>query len=254
MKPRSLAYSALAFAFLILAGPLLSQSTEFRERLATAAMLAYGRPPSAFDLAHAAKGHETMEALVKGNGAQLQKDPAAQREVAVRAWQDAYGRSPAGAEADLRSPGATYTDLLQQHIVGLAAHPAEYRQVIDRAYQAVVRRPAYPEEHAYWQPRGTLPYVVLVGAIENWAQRNQPGLMVTTGTPSISVNSRFLTTLRLSLPVANEARALLGLPVWTDVGRQHSPGNHVVAVGAADIASVGGVHFLLAGGGPLAGR
>jgi hypothetical protein len=140
---------------------------------------------------------------------------------------------------------------MKHHLASLAANPAQYIEVIDRAYQLVIRRAGYPEEHAYWKGHGTLPYVLLVGAIENWALRNQPGLMVTTGTPSIAVNSRFLRTQRLPLPVANEIRTLIGLPVWTDVARLNNPGNNVVAVGAGGIASVGGVHFMLTGGGPL---
>lgn len=245
----------LAFLpFLVLVGPVMSQSAEYRELLATASMLSYGRPPSAFDLAHAAKGKETLSDLVKGNGSRLQNDPVGQREVAMRAWHDAYGRAPVGTEADLRPSGATYTDLLKKHLGRLAANPDEYREVLDRAYQLVIRRDAYPEEVDYWKPYGALPFVLLVGAIENWAQRNQPGLMVTTGTPSISVNSRFNRTIRVSPALANEARVLLGLPVWTDVARLRDPGRNVVAVGAADIASVGGVHFLVTGGGPLAGN
>ena len=91
------------------------------------------------------------------------------------------------------------------------------------------------------------------GAMENWGQRNHPGLMVTSGTPSVTVNSRFLATLRLSRAVANEARAVIGLPVWSDVARLQNPDNHVVAVGAAGVASVGGIHFLAVGGGVFSG-
>lgn len=249
-------YRAFALLLLLVLNlPAFAQDREYHDFLAAGSMLAHGRPPTSFELAHASKGRESLAALVEGHRSRLGLDSVGQRAVIDRAWRDAYGLAPdEGALAELPPGGATYADLLRKHLTSLAAHPDDFRQVIERAYQQVIRRPAYPEEHDYWKLRGTLPYVVLVGAIENWAQRNQPGLMVTTGTPSISVNSRFLTTLRLSLPIANEARTLLGLPVWTDVGRQHSPGNHVVAVGAADIASVGGVHFLLAGGGPLAGR
>lgn len=217
-------------------------------------MLALGRPAMAGDLAEPLPANKSLRDLIEVHRENLKRDRELQREVAVRAEEDATGSVLPGDQGADQTRGLTYAEQMQRQIASLATAPDRYRQVIDRAYQHVIRRPAYPEEHDYWKTRGTLPYVVLVGAIENWAQRNQPGLMVTTGTPSISVNSRFLTTLRLSLPIANEARTLLGLPVWTDVGRQHSPGNHVVAVGAADIASVGGVHFLLAGGGPLAGR
>jgi hypothetical protein len=141
--------------------------------------------------------------------------------------------------------------LLQQHVAWLANHPDDYKQVIERATVLVINRSAYPEEYEYWKAYRPLPFVLLVGAIENWGFRNQPGLMVTNGTPSIALSSRFLTTAWLSPGVANEARAILGLPIWTDVARLKNPGCNVVAVGAADIASVGGVHFIVAGGGTL---
>lgn len=253
MKPRLL----LGLALLPFAVPAPAQNAAQYEIISASCMLAFGRPALGGELIDTLYANKSLTALVEDHREDMKHDPDLQRLVRLRAYHDAYG-VPKHLDHITKGVGhengVTYSELLLRHVEELAEYPNHYREVIDRAYQVVVGRSAYPEEHDYWKTRGTLPYVVLVGAIENWAQRNQPGLMVTTGTPSISVNSRFLTTLRLSLPIANEARTLLGLPVWTDVGRQHSPGNHVVAVGAADIASVGGVHFLVAGGGPLAGR
>lgn len=242
-------------SFLAAGLPALAQLTEPQEVVAASSMLAFGRPADAAGLAAAGKERPALAALLESHRRALGQDAALQRSVASRAFRDAHGRVPTDQElATLPAAGVTYVELLKQHVGRLATQPAEYRQVIDRAYRLVINRAAYEEEYAYWKPHGTLPFVLLIGAVENWAQRNQPGLMVTTGTPSIAVNSRFLLTQRLSLPVANEARTLLGLPVWTDVARLRNPGHNVVAVAAADIASVGGVHFALAGGGPLAGE
>jgi hypothetical protein len=232
--------------------PGLAQSTEAQERAAAAPSLVFGRPAAARG-ATATTG--TLAELVAAHRAQLTTDAGARRAVVIQAARDTLGRAPTEGEVAkwIAASAVTYAEVTRHIANELAARPGEYRQVVDRAYRLVINRPVYEEEIAYWKPHGTLPFILLVGAIENWAQRNQPGLMVTQGTPSIAINSRFLRTLRLSLPVANEARALLGLPIWTDVARLSNPGYNVVAVGASGIASVGGVHFMLTGGGPLAG-
>jgi hypothetical protein len=254
MKHRSLLGLTLALLATVVPSP--AQNTAQEEVIAASTMIAYGRPVVAGELTDSRHTGKTLPELLKTHAENLKNDPALQRRVDERALVDAFGSDPlssaaAGAKPEI-SPGGTYADQLRRHLATLAANPDEYRRVINRAYQLVIRRDAYPEEIAYWKNYGPLPYVVLVGAIENWAFRNQPGLMVTTGTPSIAINSRFLQTQRVSLAVANQARTQLGLPVWTDVARQHSPGRNIVGVGAKDIESVGGVHFLLAGGGPLA--
>jgi hypothetical protein len=249
MKHRFL--SGLVFSLVLSLTPAWSQHAESQERAAAAQLLAFGRPAPSVG----PDVQRTLAELLAGHRSAIRGDAATKRNVIMLAARDTLGRAPSEAEIDAwaRGDATTYTEYVQAVTAWLADQPEENRRVIDRAYRLVINREAYAEEYAYWQPYGTLPYVVLVGAIENWAERNQPGLMVTNGTPSISSNSRFLRTERLSLAVANEARTLLGLPVWTDVARQHSPGRNIVAVGAKDIASVGGVHFLLTGGGPLAG-
>jgi hypothetical protein len=254
MKHRSL--PGLVLALLATVVPALAQNTAQDEIISASTMIAFGRPAEAGEFANSLHANKTLPELLKAHAENLKRDPALQQRIDARALVDAFGPdplSPAAKRAQAEnSPGGTYTEQLRRHIATLAANPDEYQRVINRAYRLVIRRDAYPEEFAYWKNYGTLPYVALVGAIENWALRNQPGLMVTTGTPSIAVTSRFLRTQRVSLAVANEARTQLGLPVWTDVARQHNPGRNIVAVGAKDIESVGGVHFLLAGGGPLA--
>lgn len=246
----------LAALSLALTASLGAQSPGAQDRVAASFLLALGRKPTATETeAWNAEAAQPLAALLSRHRAKLQNDAEARRAVAMRAVADAFGRAPTAEELAASPAGpALYTELLQRHVASLAANPDAYREVIERAYRLVVNRAAYVEEFAYWKPYGTLPFTLLVGAIENWGQRNQPGLMVTNGVPSVSVSSRFLSTAWLSPAVANEARAVIGLPVWSDVARLKNPGCNVVAVGAADIASVGGVHFALAGGGPLAGR
>jgi hypothetical protein len=253
MKSRAL---PVLLAALFLSPVLASaQAATPQELISASCLIAFGRPAELGELNDPLLTNKTLTQLVQGHREDLKNDPDFQRLVARQAHLHARGVAAPGKPDFVSSaPGLNYAEHMKQQIEWLAQHPDAYREVINRAYQLVIRRDAYPEEIAYWKPYGTLPYVVLVGAIENWAFRNQPGLMVTTGTPSIAINSRFLQTQRVPLALANEARELLGLPVWTDVARQHSPGRNIVAVGAKDIESVGGVHFLLAGGGPLAGR
>ena len=244
--------SGLLLALAALLGSLSAQNSEAADRAAAARLLALGRADAPSAPGEAASVKDALAV----HKATLQADAALRRTVAARAFRDATGRAPGDAELARWSSGetVTYTEVLKAVTDWLGTQPDEYRATIHRSYQLVIKRPAYDEEFPYWKPFGTLPFVVLVGAIENWGLRNQPGLMLTTGTPSIAVTSRFLTTQRVSLPVANEIRPLLGLRVWTDVARQHNPGRNIVAVGTADIESVGGIHFLLAGGGPLAGE
>jgi hypothetical protein len=246
--------TGLVLALVALAIPAAAQPSAQTELVAASYLIAFGRPALPAELADAGHADKDLPALIAAHRARLQGDAALQREVDARARRDARGGAATDKPAAPRGAGVTYADRLAEEVAALATDSAAYHAVIDRAYQMVIGRSVYPEEIEYWKPHGTLPYVVLVGAIENWAVRNQPGLMVTDGTPSISVVSRFLITQRLSPAAANQARELLGLRVWTDVARQHSPGRNIVSRHAAEIDSVGGVHFLFAGGGPLAGR
>jgi hypothetical protein len=229
-----------------------AQNTIRPEVVQAASMLAFGRQASTAELANPNFANKSVADLVQLHRAALKADAAIQQRVDDQARLDAFGANTGAAKSS--AEGVLYVERLKQHVDYLAAHPDEYRQVIERAYQLVIHRAAYAEEFEYWKPRGTLPFVLLLGSIENWAFRNQPGLMVTTGTPSIAVASRFLSTVSLPPAVANEARAILGLPIWTDVARLKNPGCNVIAVSAGDIASVGGVPFILAGGGPLGPR
>jgi hypothetical protein len=140
---------------------------------------------------------------------------------------------------------------VQRHIQRLGGNPVEYEQVMHRAYRLHLERDAYAVELDYWRARPALSFVLLAGCVENWARRNQPGLMATAGVPSVSVNSHYLAAVRLSSAVAAEARAAAGLPPPGDAALAAALGRHVVAPGAATIASVGGIHFAAAGGSAL---
>lgn len=84
--------------------------------------------------------------------------------------------------------------------------------------------------------------LLLVGCIEDWARRNQPGLMLTAGTTAASVSCVYLRTRRLSPAVAEEAREAAGLePPEGHAGR-------IVAAGCEAVVSVGGIHSAVCGG------
>lgn len=159
--------------------------------------------------------------------------------VKERAWMDTMGTA---------SDPNTITDALSyhEHVASLTKtleqSPAAYEQVIRHAYPYVIFRDVYDEEIAYWKQFPVMGYATLVGCLEDWARRNQPGLMVTGGTPTISVNCEFLTTLRLTPAIADEVRAFLNLP-----GADYQIPNGVIAQGAETVRSSGGIHFLLVG-------
>ena len=230
-----------------------AQSGEQEERIGASFVLALGRAPSAGETDLWSKqGPLPVADLVARHQQQLQSDAGMTRATVVKACADAFGREPTEREIDTWSGGnRTYTELMKQHIQWLGAHTEEYRQVMERAYQLVMRRPAYSVELDYWNDQPTLSFVLLVGCIEDWARRNAPGLMATTGTPTVSVNSRYLTTCRLSPAIAAEARAATGLVPAGDANLATAAGRHLVAVGAGSIVTSGHIHFVAAGGANL---
>jgi hypothetical protein len=219
------------------------------ERLNAASLLALGRLPTGEEMAQMnQRPAAALPDLVASQQALLSSNADEKQAMIVRAFQDSFGRNP--TETELRSLAAkpaTYAARMAESVVWLSTQSADYRLVIERAYQLTLARPPYAEEYTYWTTRSPLPFVLLVGAIENWAQRNAPGLMVTSGAPTVSINSRFLRTYRLSPGVANEVRVILGLPVWSDVGRLQNPGCNLVAPGAEGISSLGGIHCMVVG-------
>ena len=214
-------------------------SAEQTQRIAASFVLALGRAPSAGELAQYAQlGPLSIADLIARLRERLANDPAARRATWVSAGEDAFGRAPGEDGPGLPPAGTgTYFELMQRHVAQLAGHPAEYEQVLRRAYQFLLRRDAYPDEIDYWKRQDPLPYALVV----DWPRRNQPGLMVTGGTATICVNSDFLSTVRLAPEVAAEARAAAGLPPAADAE------NHLVAAGAAHVASRGGMHLVTAG-------
>ena len=223
----------------------LAASPEPAERIAASCVLALGRPPSSAELAQSTgAGALSVAELIARHRARIAGDPALRRAVADRACRDALGEPLPADEPGESSPEAvTYSELVQLRLAWLAAHPADYEAVIRRAYRFLLRRDPYPSEAEYWKQRPTLSYALLVACLEDWARRNQPGLMETSGVATVSVNSEFLTALRLSPEVAAEARAAIGLPAADTL----PPGHHLVAPGGAGVATAGGIHFAAAG-------
>lgn len=243
MPPRAPFAVLLAIAaFASFAAPDLARATEQEERISAAFALALGRLPTPAESEEwLALGPITVDDLIGRVGARVAEEPEARRAAFAAAFHDAFGRAPVGEDSDAPG-GGNYIDRLRGFIEQLSRSPEQYAEAIGRAYQFVIRRDAYPEEIDYWKEKGVLPYALLVGCLEDWAKRNQPGLMVTNGAATVSVNSQYLAAARLSPRVAAEARAAAGLPPPDDSG------NRVVAAGAGAVASVGGVHFVAVGG------
>lgn len=208
------------------------------ERAALAGLLTFGRPvPTPTGSA----------GPLAAQLAQLRTELAGNREARERAagaaWRDAFGREPTAAEwsVEIATPPFSYIERMQRHLTRLRAAPLEYREVIRRAYRLVVHRDAYAEEFEYWHPHGVLSFVVLVACIEDWARRNQPGLMVTAGRPTVPARSRFVTIVPVTPALATEVRAAF------PTGEATADASRVLALGADRVATPGGMHVALVG-------
>lgn len=240
-------------AFVLSAGITLgaqSSSAAQTERVAASFVLALGRTPTAAEASAWSQNESgNVSDLIAKHRQQLQADSAQRRVVAEKACEDALGRKATEAElTGWTSEPRTYTELMKQHLAWLKDHPADYEKVLAQAYQVVVRREVYPTEIAYWKKRDTLPYLLVVGCVEDWAHRNSPGLMETTGTPTIAPYCRYLTSVSLTPSIAEEARAAAGLMPAEPFDSRSARGFTVVAVGAEQIVGAGRVHFVTAGG------
>jgi hypothetical protein len=243
---RRLAFILLA-ASAIPSSAAMAQPAEQRDRVAVSFTLALGRTPAPAELdSWTSQAAQPIAALLERHRQAL-RDPAVARAVAARAWQDAFGTAPSEEEARTAAGAGLYVDQVQRHLKQLSERPADYEAVVQRVYRLLLDRIAYPEEVTYWRARPTLSYVLLVGCVEDWARRNQPGLMATAGVPSIAATSARLATVRLSPAVAAEARAAAGLSAEGTRAMDAELGRNIVAPGAASVVSVGGVHFAAVG-------
>lgn len=236
VMPRAPAFTLLLLGLLtLLAGPGRVGAAE-PTRATVAQLLVFGR---AADLAVAAKRDTSLADLLGEQRATLQHDRAARERAARAAWFDAFGRAATNMElASEVAVALTYTERMQRHVARLAAQRADYEAVIQRAYRWVVHRDAYAEEFAYWQPHGVLPFVALVACLEDWARRNQPGLMATAGTPTLPLRSERLTIMALPPELAAEVRAII-LP--------GEPDARALIVGGGKLATPAGMRLAVFG-------
>jgi len=242
---------SLLFAALVsLSAEVSAQPNLNEERIGAAFVLVLGRAPSAGELNSWNKTEQlSMSDLISGLQQQLQNDPGAKRATLTKACEDAFGREPRDTEINVRSgDNRTYTELMKEHVHWLTEHQADYERVIERAYQRVLHRSAYPGEIVYWRKHDTLPYSLLAASVNHWARRNAPGLMETGGLTAVSMNDNYLTTIRLSPEVATEARAAIGLAHVGDAALADAAGHNLVAVGAENIVTDGHINFAAAGG------
>jgi len=218
------------------------------ERVAASFVLALGRTPTAAELSQWTTGSPASVAdLLARHRQQLQSDGAAAQNVAAKAAVDALGRAPAQDDPATSAGSDAYLDAMKRHLGRLAGQPAEYEQVLHRAYRLVFARDPYDVEIAYWKRQPVLSYALLAGCLDNWGRRNQPGLMATTGVATVSINSPYLVAVRLSPAVAAEARMAAGLAPGGDRTAALARARNIVAPGAAEVASDGGIHFAAAG-------
>lgn len=242
----------LRLCFLLVIQPLVcvlfGADSVLTQRVEASFLIAQGRLPTAAEVAEwtAEAGSATVGDLVEKHRKLLEQDASAQRAVMAKAFEDAFGRLPAADQSPQKQPVLTYVEQVKAHISELRQRPDEYRAVLDRAYQRVIRRGVYDEEVAYWNNFDVLAYSTVVGCVDNWGRRNQPGLMVTAGTPTISHNSVYLSAVKLSPKVAEEARAAAGLATANTDYFSYASGRTVIAPGADKVVANGGVHFVAA--------
>lgn len=181
-----------------------------------------------------------LKSAVQHCASTLQKAQSGEQSaVKERAWMDTMGTA---SDPSIQIDALSYHEYVGKLSTYLEQHPAAYEQVIRRAYPYVIYRDVYTEEMEYWRNFPVMGYATLVGCLEDWARRNQPGLMVTGGIPTLSVNCEFLTTLRVTPSLAGEICSLMGIPLIDP----QSP-YHVLAKGADKVISSGGIYFILTG-------
>jgi hypothetical protein len=225
--------------------PAGAQSPAPNERVAASFLIALGRTPTPAEAGQWAKdGSGSVSDLVSRHREQLRVNPESARTVAVKARHDALGIDTATGSA---VAGATYMEQVQRHLDSLGTQPTAYEQVLNRAYQTVLSRNAYTEEVEYWRKRPVVSYTMLLGCIYDWARRNQPGLMFTTGVPTVAINNPYVTAVRLSKTVASESRTAAGLPLGADAPMAVEAMRTIIAPGAAAVSSVGGITYIAAG-------
>ncbi|EDY84868.1 hypothetical protein VDG1235_4502 [Verrucomicrobiia bacterium DG1235] len=232
----------LFLSLVCFAAGLHAKSSLQKERVVAAFILETGQAPRAEELTvWLGKAEVSLAAAMAEIRGELAENDAIRAEIYGRAYRDAFGLD-SKKNVNKADGSIGYTELMRQNLALLIEDGEAYAEVIGRAYEFVIGREPYEEEIAYWSERNTLSYVLLVGCVEDWARRNQPGLMVTSGTPTVSVNCGYLENTRLSPSVAAEVRAVVGLD------ESDEPNRHVIAVGADELLSMGGVHFLAVGG------
>lgn len=177
---------------------------------------------------------------------QLLTDAPAAQAAARNAWRDAFGPTREFVP-DTTAGCVTYTECLTAHLAWLAAHPEARNATIHQAYRRIVGRPAFDMEIAYWNQLAPLPYSLIVACIDDWARRNQPGLMVTTGPACVSINSAHLKTLRLAPTVAAEVRNILSPTTGNAAALAIARSERVLAPGADSLISVGNIPFIALG-------
>jgi hypothetical protein len=210
------------------------------QRTAAAHMLAYGElAPSAF-----ATSPLSLDTLLQSHALALQVDQERADTVTRRAYLDAFGITPeaSNAPAGAALVGASlYYEQVSSHRTWLSNNQEEQHAMMRRAYQWVVGRDAYPEEIAYWANYPTLTFVLLAGALEDWARRNQPGLMVTSGAANIAHHCPYLQVQRVTPAIAGEIRSAIALL------SPESTAFAILASGAESLTSSGSVPFIPAG-------
>ena len=236
--------SLLAAALILTVAHAAPPSAVQQERVAASFLLALGRTPTATEAAQWSGVEASVADLIAKHRQLLTADAAVKRAVVAKAFADSFGRAATAEEitAEAAVANATYTELMQRHVQWLAANPEAYPKILNRVYQLVIRRDVYPEEIDYWKKKDTQSFAVLVGCVDNWGRRNQPGLMVTAGPAAVSINCVFLSTVRLSPAVAAEARVAAGLAAVTDA----TAGTNLLAAGAEKIVTDGRMHFAAA--------
>lgn len=221
-------------------------------RLEASFLVARGRMPTESERAAwsgRAEGSSFGELLERHREA-IEEDPEEQKGVRARAWRDAFGIVPESLREERSNgrAGKNYREQLQGHLERMRADAETYEAVIHRAYRRVLRRDAYAEELTYWENYDVIPFHLLAASVENWAWRNQPGLMSTAGVPTVTVNSDYLRTQRVAPRVADQIRVALGEERTGPPEENPAAfGRNVIAIGAEGLLSTGRIHFVAAG-------
>ncbi len=228
-----------------LAAPTFAQSPEQtkRERIISSYMLTFGRQPNQGELNHwMGRENLTVEQLVANHSRYLQSDANEKRATIRRAFAHAYGYTPSDQQVNQSmSSSFNYTDWMNNHTSYLRSNKKAWDDMIAKVYWNVCSRWATDNDRRSWKQSEAKPYMLVAAVVDVWHKENS-----WFGRWYVPSNSRHLTQVAISNPVANEVARVVAAGGANAVA---AGGANVIAAGGGNVIAAGGGNVIAAGGG-----